>query len=39
MVDILKKTWRKMSDKARKEALGLSLSPPLKDLISRAIAT
>ncbi len=37
-IDILQKTWRKMSDKGHKAALALSLSNDALNLISKAIS-
>ncbi|MEA1787592.1 DUF4202 domain-containing protein [Arenibacter sp. GZD96] len=36
-IDILQKTWRKMSEKGQKEALKLALSPASLSLIKKAI--
>lgn len=38
-IDILQKTWRKMSDKGHKAALGLPLSESTLNLVSKAINT
>lgn len=38
MVDILRKTWKKMGDKGRQEALGLPLGPKEAALVGRALA-
>lgn len=38
LVNILQKTWRKMSDKGRKSALSLHLSATAKVLIEKALA-
>ena len=38
LVDILQKTWRKMSDRARQAALSLELSGREKQLVDRALA-
>lgn len=38
MVDVVRKTWRKMSPAARDAALALQLSPVERDLIERALA-
>jgi hypothetical protein len=38
LVDIVQKTWRKMSDRARELALGLSLSERARALVARALA-
>ena len=37
VVEILKKTWRKMSDRGRAAALALDLAPELRALILRAV--
>ena len=37
VIEIIKKTWRKMSNKAHLEALKLQLNPEAQDLISQAI--
>lgn len=37
VVDILKKTWRKMSDRGRAAALSLDLAPELRALLLRAV--
>lgn len=37
-VDILRKTWRKMSPRARELALGLALPPAIADLVREAAA-
>ena len=37
LVDILRKTWRKMSDRGRQAALGLDLAPELGALVAKAI--
>ena len=37
VVEILKKTWRKMSDRGRTAALALDLAPELRALILRAV--
>ena len=37
MINILQKTWKKMSSKGRKAALDLRLSDHSKDLISKAL--
>lgn len=34
---ILRKTWRKMSDRGRSAALGIDLPPPLRALVARAV--
>lgn len=38
MVRILRKTWRKMSPRARQIALGLPLAAPVAGLVERAVA-
>ena len=38
LVDILGKTWRKMSERGRAAALGLELEPRVRPLVSRAAA-
>ena len=38
LVDILRKTWRKMSARGRSVALGLDLKPELKALVDKAVA-
>ena len=38
VVDILGKTWRKMSARGRAGALALDLEPPVRALVSRAVA-
>lgn len=37
-VEVVRKTWRKMSPAARNAALGLPLSPAERDIVERAIA-
>lgn len=37
VVGILRKTWRKMSERGRASALGLDLAPDLRALVTRAI--
>ncbi len=37
LVDILAKTWKKMSDAGRAAAGGIELSPPLRILLDRAV--
>ena len=37
LVDILARTWKKMSDAGRAAALGIALPPPLKSLLDRAV--
>jgi hypothetical protein len=39
VVDILRKTWEKMSPRGREEALGLKLPVPLRQLVERALST
>jgi len=39
VIDILRKTWRKMSDQGHREALRLRLPAPVKALIEKALAT
>ena len=36
---ILRRTWRKMSDRGREAALGLELTPHLRRLVQSAIST
>ena len=38
LVDILRKTWRKMSERGREAALTLDLAPKLRALVSKATA-
>ena len=38
IIDILQKTWRKMSDAGREAALGLPLSQTSRDLVEKAVA-
>ena len=38
IIDILQKTWRKMSEKGKKQALTLKFSPAASDLIKKALA-
>ena len=38
LVDILRKTWRKMSERGRSAALELDLAPEIRTLVERAIA-
>lgn len=38
MVDILRKTWRKMTPQAQQIALGMNLTPAQRDLVAKAIA-
>ena len=37
LIDILRKTWRKMSDRGRHAAFGLELKPELKALVVKAV--
>jgi tRNAThr (cytosine32-N3)-methyltransferase len=37
-IDIIRKTWRKMSPAAREAALGLSFSPAIGELVEEAVA-
>jgi hypothetical protein len=37
LVDILRKTWAKMSPRARDAALALDLPPPVRELVDRAL--
>lgn len=37
VIDIVQKTWRKMSDRAHAEALGIPLDGRAKDLVGRAL--
>jgi|SRR5579864_6348478 len=37
LVDILRKTWKKMSSAAHERALGLALPPEQRDLVQRAL--
>lgn len=37
MIDILRKSWAKMSEKARAEALALAIDPHLRRLVERAL--
>ena len=39
VVNILRKTWRKMSERGRQAALGLTLPDPVRELVARAIST
>jgi hypothetical protein len=39
VVDILRKTWPKMSPRGREEALKLKLPTPLRQLVERALST
>jgi hypothetical protein len=39
VIDILKKTWRKMSPRAHRVALTLDLSPAARTLVERALAS
>jgi len=38
VVDILRKTWPKMSEQGQQAALGLPLSPPLRKLVEKAVS-
>jgi len=38
-LDILRKTWRKMSERGQKEALKLSISEESRNLVSRALGS
>jgi hypothetical protein len=38
VVDILKKTWPKMSAQGQRAALGLKLPEPLRQLVEKALA-
>ena len=38
VIDILRKTWEKMSPLARREALGLQLPAPLRAIVGKALA-
>lgn len=38
LIDILRKTWRKMSPRGREAALGLDLPGPVAELVGRALA-
>ena len=38
LVNILRKTWRKMSDRGRDAAFGINLSPDVRELVKKAIA-
>jgi hypothetical protein len=37
LIDILQKTWRKMSERGHAEALGLPMSPSVRALVERAL--
>ena len=37
LIEILRKTWRKMSDRGREEALTLDLAPELGALVEKAV--
>ncbi len=39
VIDILRKTWNKMSPKGQKEALELELAPPARALVERALSS
>jgi len=38
LVEILRKTWNKMSSRGHEAALGLKLSAPLRAIIERAVS-
>ena len=38
IVDILRKTWRKMSDRGRDVALKINLEPALRRLVEKALS-
>ncbi len=38
LIDILRKTWRKMSPRGHEAALGLALSPELRGIVEKALA-
>ena len=38
VLDILRKTWAKMSPQGQREALGLQLPPPLRAIVEKALA-
>ncbi len=38
LIDILQKTWRKMSEQGQQEALKLKLPPELQEIISKALS-
>ncbi len=38
LVDILRKTWKKMSERGREAALGLRLEPELRAIVEKAVA-
>ena len=38
IIDIVQKTWGKMSDKGRQAALALTLPPHLEKLVAKALA-
>lgn len=38
LIDILQKTWRKMSERGHAEALGLAMSPSVRALVERALS-
>ena len=38
LVDILRKTWKKMSERGRDAALGLTLDPELRAIVEKAVA-
>ena len=39
LLEVLRKTWPKMSDDGRRAALALDLAPDLRALVARAIAS
>ena len=39
LIDILQKTWRKMSEQGQQEALKLKLSPELQEIVSKAVSS
>lgn len=39
VIDILRKTWNKMSPRGREEALGLELAPQARALVERALSS
>ncbi len=39
LIEIVRKTWGKMSDSGRQAAANLSLPPPLSDLVAEALAS
>jgi hypothetical protein len=38
LIDILRKTWKKMSQRGREAALGLPLAPELRAIVEKAVA-